>query len=82
VLTAAVYPDVIMPHAVKGCRGQRGLREYQTAKIDAELTGSATARILGERRSTSVLLPPATRAIRTGSGIGLGGATMSMHDAM
>ena len=25
VLTAAVYPDVVMPHAAKGRRGQRGL---------------------------------------------------------
>ena len=25
VLTAAVYPDVVMPHAVKGRRGQREL---------------------------------------------------------
>jgi hypothetical protein len=63
--------------------------------MDAELTGRATARILRERRIATVCLPPAT--IRTGAdivvdrgpdtdtsvvGIGLGGATMLVHDAM
>jgi hypothetical protein len=64
-------------------------------KIYSELTGRATARILRERRTATVCLPPAT--IRTGADIvagrgpdteidvvriGLGGATMLMHDAM
>jgi len=57
--------------------------EYYTTKIDAELTGGATARILRERRTTTMCLSPATirsgadivvgRGPDTDTGIGLGG---------
>jgi hypothetical protein len=54
--------------------------------MDAELTGSATARIHRERRSATVLLPPATirstGAVGFGLRLGVRGATMSVHDAM
>ena len=33
VSVAAVYPDVGMPHAVKGCCGQRGLHWVRTREI-------------------------------------------------
>jgi hypothetical protein len=49
----------------------------------AELTGRATARILRERRIATVCLSPATIRSQAGAvGIGLGGATMSVRDAM
>jgi hypothetical protein len=71
-------------------------KEYYTAKIDAELTGLVTARILRERRSATGALQPATiRTVvfstgrgSTGRGstglgsTGMGGATMFVHDAM
>ena len=49
--------------------------------MGTELTGRLTVTILRERRSATMVLPPAI--IRTGVlGTGLGGATMSVHDAM
>jgi hypothetical protein len=86
-----------MPHAEEGRRGQR-TRPWstETSKIEAELTGRATARILRERRTATVVLPPASRSgsdIVVGRGpdtetgvvsirVGLGGATMFVHDAV
>ena len=80
-LTAAVNPDVNMPHAGKDVAVSVDSMGYQTGKIDAKLTGNATARILCERRSTTVRLHP---AIRTSGrvGIGPGGGTTLVHDAM
>jgi hypothetical protein len=92
VLTAAVYPDVVTPHAEEGRRSQ--CRPWSTKPQNRrELTGSATARILRERRTATVCLPPVVRTgadivagrgpdTDTGVGIGLGGATMLVHDAM
>jgi hypothetical protein len=86
VLTAAVYPYVVMPHAAKGRFGQHGLcgvLNHET--IDAELTGMTTARVRRERRAATGCLAPATiRTVRTGVlGIaGLGGATMLVHHAV
>lgn len=61
-------------------------KEYYTAKIDAELTGLVTARILCERRGATGALHPATiRTVVFSTGIGstgIGGATMFVHDAM
>jgi len=82
--TAAVYPESVdMPHAGKDVAPVSvDSMGYQTAKIDAELTGNVTAPILCERRSTTVRLDPAT--IRTSGhvGIGLGRGTTFVRDAM
>jgi hypothetical protein len=57
--------------------------------MGAELTGSLTARILRERRTATVVLPPATIRTSTSTGVGStgvgtgpGGATTLVHDAM
>jgi hypothetical protein len=76
-----------MPHAAKGCFGQRGLCGALNHEIvDAELTGFATVRVRRERRTATRCLAPAIASAPSSASPGVVaselGTTMFVQDTM